>query len=200
MPHDPPRPDFDTFARWLANKGDRALPARPGAQGSEADPSAASRTAADYQERYQKLLAAARVARDEMLRVVGIPQTGVLGIGEDGPHHEVLQLLAAADKSDSARPPELVTARGFRVTLAYEEGTAPDASSICVLVRCPPELIEMVQGETAFLWNGTERFELGQFDLEGKVIGTLPAGIEISLSDFALGKVKLEEPPSTSGP
>jgi hypothetical protein len=88
----------------------------------------------------------------------------------------------------------LTTARGFRVTLAYDEGASQGASSICVLVRCPPELIEAVQGETAYLWNGTERFELGQFDSEGKAIGTLPAGIEISLTDFALGNVRLEEP------
>lgn len=207
MPHDPPRPDFDTFTRWLAaNQGDRDLAARPperqsteSNQGAVVAPSTASRTAPDDQERYKKLLAAARVTRDEMLRVVSLPQTGVSGIGQEGPHFEVLQLLAAADKSDSARPPELVTARGFRVTLAYDEGTAPDASSICVLVRCPPELIGTVQGETAFLWNGAQRFELGQFDLEGKAIGTLPAGIEISLSDFAMGKVKLEEPPPTNG-
>jgi hypothetical protein len=64
-----------------------------------------------------------------------------------------------------------------------------------VLVQCPPELIDTVQGETAYLWNGQQRFELGPFDSEGKAIGTLPAGIEISASDFALGNVKLEEPP-----
>jgi hypothetical protein len=113
-------------------------------------------------------------------------------------HLEVLQLLAAADKSDSSRLPELTTARGFRVTLAYEEGRDATEASICVLVRCPPELIDAVQGQSAFLWNGAERFELGQFDSEGKAIGTLPAGIEISLSDFAQGKVKLEEPPPGS--
>jgi hypothetical protein len=107
-----------------------------------------------------------------------------------------LQLLAAADKSDSPRPADLTTARGFRVTLAFEEGGGGDLSSICVLVQCPPELIESVQGETAYLWNGAQRFELGQFDVEGKAIGTLPAGIEISPSDFAMGNVKLEEPPA----
>ncbi len=91
-----------------------------------------------------------------------------------------------------------MTARGFRVTLAYDEGTGGNGSSICVLVRAPSELIDEVQGQTAFLWNGTERFELGQFDSEGKAIGTLPAGIEISLSDFVTGRVKLEGPvPST---
>jgi hypothetical protein len=182
MPHDPLRPDFDTFTRWLAaNNGDRELTARS-------------------EERHRKLIAAARAARDEMLRAIGTPLTSAAGTGRERPHVEVLQLLAAADKSDSSRPPELITARGFRVSLAYDEGIAPDAASICVLVRCPPELIGAVQGKSAFLWNGTERFELGQFDTEGKAIGALPAGIEISLSDFAMGKIKLEEPPPTTDP
>jgi len=44
------------------------------------------------------------------------------------------------------------------------------------------------------LWYGTERFELGQFDAEGKAIAELPAGLEITASDFALGKIKFEEP------
>jgi hypothetical protein len=171
MSHDSP-PGFDEFTRWVAS--------RFGPQSSTA--------ATGTREGYEALLAAARVARDEMLRATAA------GSG----YLEVLQLLAAADKSDSPRPPELMTARGFRVTLAYDEGGGSDASSICVLVRCPPELIGSVQGQTAFLWNGTERFELGQFDSEGKAIGTLPAGIEISLSDFTTGRVKLEEPPPPS--
>ena len=64
-----------------------------------------------------------------------------------------------------------------------------------MLVQCPPEKVSQVQGSTAYLWNGSERFELGQFDADGKAIGTLPVGVQISISDFALGKVKLEEPP-----
>jgi hypothetical protein len=171
-------PDFDTFLRWLASKR-------------------ANVNAADNAQRYEKLLAAARAARDYMLRTTEGEQTATGSDGCSG-HVEVLRLLAAADKSEASRPPELVTARGFRVTLAYDEGESPGAASICVLVRCPPELIEHVQGETAYLWNGAERFELGQFDSEGKAIGTLPAGIQISLSDFAAGKVKLEEPHTTT--
>jgi hypothetical protein len=167
-------PDLDDFARWVARKFK--------------DPSV-NTTETATRERYQKLLAAARSARDEMLqgrksRAMG-PNVGRV---------EVLQLMAAADKSDSTRPPELTTARGFRVALAYDDGGGSSSASICVLVQCPPELIESTQGQTAYLWNGAERFELGQFDSDGKAIGTLPAGIEISLSDFAAGKVKLEEP------
>ena len=90
----------------------------------------------------------------------------------------------------------MTTARGFRVTLAYDEGESPEQSSVCVLVQCPPAMLPNVQGETAYLWSGTERFELGQFDADGKAIGTLPAGVQISISDFASGKVKLEEPGS----
>jgi len=39
-----------------------------------------------------------------------------------------------------------------------------------------------------------ERFSLGQFDADGKAIGALPSGVHISMTDFASGKVKLEEP------
>jgi hypothetical protein len=156
---------------------------------SASSPFAAPVTPAE-RERYLNLLIAARAARDEMLGTNS-------GIGGARPNFEVLRLLAAADNSDDSRPPEMVTARGFRVTLAYDEGNGGDPPSICVLVRCPAEVISAVQGRSAYLWNGTERFELGQFDPDGKAIGTLPAGIEISLSDFAMGKVKLEEPPAT---
>jgi hypothetical protein len=167
-------PSFEEFARWLAL---RSPPPTPD------------------EARYERLRAAARDARDEFLTA----QRGIapnLQASAHYGHFEVLQLLAAADKSDSPRPADLTTARGFRVTLAFEEGRGGDVSSICVLVQCPPELIESVQGETAYLWNGAQRFELGQFDVEGKAIGTLPAGIEISPSDFAMGNVKLEEPPA----
>jgi hypothetical protein len=187
MPHNASRPSFQDFTGWLAAKiGTRA-------SASQRIPSHEKPGTRDPL-RYQQLLGAARVARDELVRAVGAPLANVPEPSTAGRYLEVLQLLAAADKADSSRPPELTTARGFRVTLAYDEGGSQDASSICVLVRCPPELVEAVQGETAYLWNGTERFELGQFDSEGKAIGTLPAGIEISLTDFALGNVRLEEP------
>jgi hypothetical protein len=172
-------PGFDAFTHWLASEGKSEAPA-PGP------------------ERYQRLLAAARSTRDDALQMSASVSPAQVSPSTPG-HLEVLLLLAAADKSESARPPELTTARGFRVTLAYDEGGASQPASICVLVRCPPDLIEAVQGETAFLWNGSERFELGQFDSEGKALGTLPSGVEISLSDFTLGKVKLEEPPPSTG-
>jgi len=138
---------------------------------------------------YGQLLAAARAARDETIR--SLPHR---------PHRiESLQLLAAATLSDTAdRPPELMTARGFRVTLAYDEGDSPGTSCIAVLVQCPADMIAVVQSQTAYLWNGSERFALGQFDADGKAIGVLPAGVEISLTDFTEGKVKLEEPSAPS--
>ncbi len=172
MPRDQSPPEFDAFVAWLAHERDSSVSTKPIAR-----------------SRYEALLAAARDARKHNLaRTDASP--GRL---------EVLQLLAAADRSDCGDLPELTTARGFRVTLAYEESADPPVSSICVLVRCPPELIASVQGETAYLWSGSERFELGQFDADGKAIGTLPAGIEISPSDFAMGRVKLEEPCDRSG-
>jgi hypothetical protein len=178
MPTEPKLPDFDQFSRWLVNRLN--APAIP-------------------EERYATLAEEAREARDEFVR--SQQHANQPGFGSVPPQGtlEVLQLLAAADRSEASRPPEMTTARGFRVTLAYDEGNDSDAPSICVLVRSPPELIPSIEGETAYLWNGAQRFELGQFDAEGKAIGILPAGIEISLSDFAQGRVKLEEPPATAG-
>ena len=169
------RPTFDQFTRWVAK-------------------SHAPGVSVEVPEAIRE---AARAARDEAITMartamVDLPLTGPVG------SIEVIRLLAAASTDTKSRLPELVTAKGFRVTLSYDEGTGGYGSSICVLVRAPSELIDEVQGQTAFLWNGAERFELGQFDCDGKAIGTLPAGIEISLSDFVTGRVKLEGPiPST---
>jgi hypothetical protein len=166
MPPKSNPPEFDAFAAWLA---------RQDAAGASNPPAG----------RREKLLAAAREARDAALSSELHGETC---------HIEVLQLLAAADKSDTTRPPELKTARGFRVTLSYDESGVATSPSICVLVNAPPELVGSLAGRTVWLWSGEQRFELGQFDADGKAIGTLPAGIEISLADFAEGKVKLEEP------
>jgi len=171
MSHEPKLPDFNQFSRWLA-----ARISRPQLKA----------------ERYEELQRAARAARDEFIearREAAPPSEAPEREGS----FEVLQLLAAAD-SDAALPPEITTPRGFRITLAYEEGSGTDSSSIGVLVNCPPELTGAVEGKTVYLWSGSERFELGQFDAEGKAIGTLPAGIEIRASDFAQGKVTLEAP------
>jgi hypothetical protein len=174
-PFSPPR--FDEFSRWLAHRetlSGMTLPA----------------------DRYETLLAAARRARDETLRAR--QDQAPSSSNHQSGHLEVLQLLAAATTEDPAsRPPELTTARGFRVTLSYDDGANVGDSTLCVLVRCPPELIGQLSGQMAYLWNGSERFELGQFDAEGKAIGTLPAGIQIALSDFTQGRVKLEEPPES---
>lgn len=171
----PATPSFEEFARWLA-------------RGQVPQSSAVSPL------RYGALMSAAQRAREETLKAQAEARTVIAARPAKPRHFEVLQLIAAAS-DESARPPELTTARGFRVTLSYDDGTDATTSSICVLVRCPPDLADRLQGESAYLWNGSERFELGQFDAEGKAIGTLPAGIEISLSDFTQGRVKLEEPP-----
>jgi hypothetical protein len=175
MPKDSDVPDFEEFARWLA---------------------ARSTQPTMNKERYERLRTAARDARDKLLRAQPAAAPPLAEIPARYGRLEVLLMLAAADKSESSRPADMTTARGFRVTLAFSEGDGHDPPSICVLVQCPPELIDTVQGEIAYLWNGKQRFELGQFDSEGKAIGTLPAGIEISASDFAMGNVKLEEPPA----
>jgi hypothetical protein len=167
-------PDFNEFARWVKAKVNVA-PVNSRAN--------------------EKLLAAARAARDHAL---GARPSDRSSSPATRHNVEVLRLLAAASADDDARPPELMTAKGFRVTLAYDDASSATGLSICVLVQSPVELIAQVQGQTAYLWSSTERFELGQFDVDGKAIGTLPAGIEIKLSDFATGSVKLEAPGSST--
>jgi len=144
------------------------------------------------------VLAAARAARRELRDAEPLdPATECVRPLVQG-SHEILQLLAASS-DDMARPSDLVTVRGFRVKLDYRDGTDTRPSSICVLVQCPEQLLESVQGRIAYLWNGAERFELGEFDADGKAIGTLPAGIEITLADFATGRIKLEAPEAPGG-
>lgn len=172
MENDRPAPDFSDFARWLAARR-RAVPA--------------------LREPTELILAAARKARDDVA-ASRAPNLLTPGSAARPSIVEVLKLLAAASTDSNSQPPELLTPRGFRVTLAYEEESSVRPASICVLVRCPPHMIEQVQGKTVYLWSGAVRFELGQFDADGKALGTLPAGIAITLSDFAKGIVKLEAP------
>jgi hypothetical protein len=167
------RPSFHQFTRWVAVK------------------SVAGGATIEVPEAIRE---AARATRNDAITVARTAIVDLSLASSTESSVEVIRLLAAASADDNSRPPELMTARGFRVTLAYDEGTSGNGSSICVLVRAPNELIDEIQGQTAFLWNGAERFELGQFDSDGKAIGTLPAGIEISLSDFVTGRVKLEGP------
>lgn len=164
-------PAFEEFLRFVASR------CRPSPRG-------ASPT--------QQVLAAAREAH-EQLSAMTAADDPVFARGLPGTRFEVLALLAASSEG-SARPPELLTVHGFRVRLAYRDGTESQPSSICVLVQCPERWIERVQGRVAYLWSGATRFELGEFDADGKAIGTLPAGIEITMSDLASGRIRLEAP------
>jgi hypothetical protein len=172
MSNEPKIPDFNQFSRWLASRLNEQ------AVGSGA---------------FAQVHTAARDARDEFIRAQREGASSNSTVGAEQGSIEVLQLLAAADR-DASLPPEITTPRGFRITLAFDEGSGAEPASIGVLVVCPPDLLTGVEGKTVYLWSGSERFELGQFDAEGKAIGTLPAGIEITASDFAAGKVKLEAP------
>ncbi len=159
-------PDFRAFTRWVAVSF--------GARVKKCQPS-------------EHLLAAARAARDEArstMHAAG-PTRGPI---------EVLQLLAAASTDDAYGLPELTTPRGFRVVIAFDGAVGDSETSIGVLITCPPLLTNQVMSQTPYLWAGEERFAIGQFDADGKAYGTLPARAQITLSDFMLGKVKLEEP------
>jgi hypothetical protein len=164
-------PSFEEFLRFVATKH-RASP------GGCAPPA--------------RVLAAARAARRE-LRTLGPTDPPARGGSALDGTCEVLEVLAASSQ-DSARPCELITARGFRVSLDYREATDSEPSCICVLVRCPERWRGGVQGRMAFLWNDAVRFELGEFDCDGKAIGTLPAGVEVTLIDLTTGRVMLETP------
>jgi hypothetical protein len=164
-------PSFNEFLRFVARRY------RPSLRGSTPP---------------EQVLAAAQAARKE-LRAPGPGDSPAHGVSPLGKDCEVLELLAASSQN-TARPSELVTVRGFRVRLDYRDGTDTEPSSICVQVQCPEQWVDYVQGRIAYLWSGTERFELGEFDADGKAIGTLPASIEMTLTDLATGRVRLEAP------
>lgn len=171
-------PAFEDFLRFLASRRDSSQRA-----------SAPS----------DRMLAAARAAHEELRSPSLRDQRALRGDPLAKSRIEVLELLAASS-GDMARPAELLTVRGFRVRLDYRDGTDAEPPSICVLVQCPEEWIASVQGQVAYLWNGAERFELGEFDPDGKAIGTLPAGIEITLADFTAGRIKLDTPDVEGSP
>lgn len=168
-------PSFETFLRFLASRYG-AMP-----KGGVAP---------------DRVLAAAREAHGALSGEAAPKRSASGGNAAARTGIEILELLAASSQGIT-RPSDLVTARGFRVRLDYRDGTDAEPSSICVLVQCPEQMVDAVQGQLAYLWNGAERFELGEFDVEGKAIGTLPAGIEITLADFATGRIKLEAPEAT---
>jgi hypothetical protein len=133
----------------------------------------------------EELVTAARDARDEILRATQAPD-----------EIEVLTVMAAADFTETMPPATMTTARGYRVSFAFDESGGANASRVCVLVQCPERLIGCSEGRSPALWKGALQFELGQFDADGKAIGTLPAGVDITLADLAQGQVKLQEPSS----
>jgi len=133
----------------------------------------------------QELVTAARDARDEILRATQAPD-----------EIEVLNVVAAADFTETRRPTDLTTARGYCVSFAFDESGGANARGVCVRVQCPERLIGCSEGRSPALWKGAERFELGEFDADGNAIGTLPPGVDITLADLAQGQVKLQEPSS----
>jgi len=172
MSRDSSPADIEAFARWVADR----VGAPP--TGGEAP---------------AMLLAAARAARDEFLLSSQELPAGQAIAAKRGTSMEVLDLLAAASADQDIQLPQLTTAKGFQVTLARDDSGAADAA-IGVLVRCPAELIGLVCGNSTYLWKGAERFHLGQFDMDGKALGFLPTGTQITAADFSGGKVQLETP------
>ncbi|HEY0801617.1 MAG TPA: hypothetical protein VGD54_12295 [Steroidobacteraceae bacterium] len=179
MPSDSTPPDFKAFARWVA-----------------------SRTSASQSsgESWDALLAASRAARDEVLRTTQLPAVGFAALAAERQNIELLQVLAAATEDKTSLPPELSTAKGFRAALSRDTnmGVAQPPSdvarsSIAVLVQAPLDRIAWVQDKTAFLWKGAERFELGQFDADGRAYGSLPVGVDVTLADFTGANIRLEE-------
>ena len=117
MPLERPPASFREFVRWLAARQNADLTDREAPEG---------------------LLAAARQAREEWMAASRSSTVQTAGADADQAQIEVLRILAAASTDTNTRPPELMTPRGFRVTLVYEEEPNANRSSICVMVRCPP--------------------------------------------------------------
>lgn len=165
MSADSTPPDFRAFTRWVARRfGSQALKLQVP----------------------EHLLAAARAARDAAQTADATTSARA--------NMEVLELLAAASTDEAGVLPELTTPLGFRVTLAFDGVRDDPATTIGVLVRCPPSLLNNMKTQTPYLWSGDARYQLGQFDVDGKAFGTLPTQVRITVSDFMQGKVKLEVP------
>lgn len=169
-------PNFEEFSRWLAHRD-------------------APFGTTQSSIRYQRLLTAARAARDETLRA----RAETLALQSEvtaapAGRLERIEALAASDPSDPNMPMELLTARGFRVMLSYEEDPLPGTATLCVLVQAPQRLIGRVTGARVYLWDGRERHEIGELDVDGKAIGVLPVGLHITSAALLDGRVLLEEP------
>jgi hypothetical protein len=166
----PPR--VAAFARWIARR-DRA-----GADRAAPAPVP------------EAIIAAARAARAAQLALL---DGGVAAVGSR------IEVLAASDTGPPGLPQALLTARGFRIALSYDEAEDGTGRSLCVLVQAPPEFAARVNGAEVFLRSGDRRFPIGHFDADGKALGTLPVGFEISPADLAAGRVLLEEPDVPDG-
>jgi hypothetical protein len=172
MSDSPKQPGFSDFTRWLASLSKPAVEKHPN----------------------EMTVNAARAARDSFLASWKVPQAATPRQSAEASHVEKLYLLAAADSETNGPPREMTSPRGLRIMFDYQEGSSSRSASICVLVECPSDRVQQFQGKAVSLWYGTERFELGVFDSDGKAIGTLPAGITITAQDFESGAVKLEGP------
>jgi hypothetical protein len=163
-------PEVAAFARWVAARF-QVLPLRD----LGGLPTLKLRSAADQ---------ARRDALAVLGQVAGMPARRL----------EPIETLAASSPDDKGLPAEMRTARGFRVLLSYEEEPMYGTASLCVLVQAPPQLAARIAGSRVYLWHGSDRHEIGELDADGKAMGVLPVGLQISPADLVAGRVMLEEP------
>ena len=164
---------FEHFVRWVGNVRRETVVESDPPQSVLAASEGAWRAYQDLQTEYRaRLLARVR----------------------EGRYYESIELMAAADTDDKRRLPRLCTPNGFAISALYPtnspEGTAP----VGVLVESPENLVGVFAGQPVHIFIAEQWIELGELDIEGNVIGDLPAGVEFKPPfDFHIGNL-MEDP------
>lgn len=96
-----------------------------------------------------------------------------------GGYFEKVELLAAADLNEDRWLPRLRTPNGFVLSPLYASDAA-GAVAVGVLVECPDNLAAELKGQPVQVLCAGQWIALGPFDLDGKVSGELPRGIDFA--------------------
>jgi hypothetical protein len=149
---------FEGFARWLGKaKYDSDLDATP--------PDIEVLSAANAAWRDHQSMQ--RSQRDDLAQRV-----------RAGTYFENIELMAAADSDRDRWLPRLRTPNGFAISALYASNSAPGAPPIGLLVECPADLTEVFRGQKVHVSAGGRWIEIGEIDVDGKVTGDLPEGVE----------------------
>jgi hypothetical protein len=176
MPSRSDPPGFEDFLRWLG--GGKSRVAR--------DPLPSPEVVAEARAAWQAFQALRRAQRADLAARVG-----------DGAYYEEVELLAAADADRSRWLPRLRTPNGFAISALYAGSQTPGSAPVGLLVECPADLVEVFSGQRVHILAGGQWVEIGEIDVDGKVSGDLPPGVDFS-PPFALRVGRTEEQPQES--